>query len=90
MVPDFMQQIITIGLTAPKCQRKSFEINPTAEHFSLQSCSNHGLDQSLELDIHVRKNEQVVEARKTLAPAQAMAHLTTSHGVVMKKPAYQF
>jgi len=49
------------------------------EHFSLRSCGSHELDQSLELDIHVRKNEQVAESRRTLAAARAKALLARGH-----------
>lgn len=38
-----------------------------SENYSLRSCSHHEMDQSLELDIHVTKNEQVIKERKALA-----------------------
>lgn len=39
-------------------------IDYNTEHFSLRSCGHqHDLDHSLELDIHVKKNEQLVRTR---------------------------
>ena len=54
-------------------------INNT-EQFSLRSCGHqHDLDQSLELNIHVKKNEQVVQEQTTLAKSTMHRLAGTQH-----------
>lgn len=50
-----------------------------AEHFSLRSCGDHELDHSLELDVHVKKDERLVDARQTLASETAESLFASSH-----------
>ena len=53
--------------------------NQYKEQYSLRSCGNHELDESLELNIHVTKNDKVVETRKALA-AETKSRLASIHG----------
>jgi hypothetical protein len=46
-------------------------IDPQRENFSLRSCGIHALDQSLEFEIHVRKDEELIAKRKSLAAENA-------------------
>ena len=41
------------------------------EHFSLRSCGNHELDKTIELDMHVKKNQAIVNRRAALAKKHA-------------------
>ena len=51
--------------------RQTIDMN--TEHYSLRSCGSHDLDQSLELDIHLRKREGLARSRKDLATDNANA-----------------
>lgn len=42
-------------------------LNLPSEQFSLRSCGNHESDNSLELEIHVKKNQQLLDERGELA-----------------------
>lgn len=46
-------------------------VDSAGDHFSLRSCSNHDLDQSLEFDIHVKESKDVVSERASLAKETA-------------------
>lgn len=53
--------------------REDFQssIDPQRENFSLRSCGNHELDESLEFNIHVRKDEELIAKRESLAAENA-------------------
>lgn len=54
-------------------------INFQKEHFSLRSCGNHESDKSLEFDIHIKKNQELVDRRIDLAKELAKSALAKSH-----------
>ncbi|KAL7552327.1 hypothetical protein ACHAWF_015555 [Thalassiosira exigua] len=58
-------------------------ISSSTEHFSLRSCGKHEMDHTLELEIHVRRDEKLVESRKSLA-AQSMKKANAHHGADAK------
>ena len=53
-------------------------INLLSEHFSIRSCGNHESDKSLDFDIHIKKNQELVNQRAALAKELARSNLAKS------------
>lgn len=54
-------------------------INLLSEHFSIRSCGHHESDKSLDFDIHIKKNQELLDERAALAKEVAMSNLAKSH-----------